>query len=198
MDSFDESVRQVRMKSEAPVRVLAVATMDDGSVWAFDQKQSVGLRLAAGHPFRLELESKAARIIEGLPALLKSFGTWDTDRFALVSSDSQWQRWAMTGGSLESEIVVRGDIDIALHIGCVPVDERAAHAMFMAYLLRELDSREGPMPPEVVQRAAKSLRSSRDFFSEVDIPSEEDVQAAAWDSQRWSLSYRLAATEDGL
>jgi len=182
--------------------VLEGHAIGDGVLYLrddLDDELKVCLNLPAGHPFLRDLLAEVQPILDAAPALLKQFGTWDSEKSELHCTGDGWRRWCGAKGSGCSEVILRSEIDVAINVICRPIDTDSARAMLLEKLVEDLDASGGRCTPEHVERLTEKHRRS-DMFSgqELPTPTITEVESGAWENGRWMLAYRIAATADGL
>ncbi len=164
-----------------------------------DEKHSVRVELPTEHPFLRQLRADARQIIDLCPDLLKPFGSWDAGESELLCSGEQWMRWRKAHGSDISEVILRGDIDVAVTVRCRPADVEAARAMLLENILAELDTGNGQCRVEEVRQIAdRQMQNQLLRGHDLSTPTLAEVESGAWVSGRWELAYRIAAPADGL
>ena len=198
-----EDVRIRRLNLREPLNpqlyVLEGRAAEDGGLYLRDDELKVCLNLPAGHPFLRDLLAEVQPILDAAPALLKQFGTWDSEKSELLCTGDGWRRWCGAKGSGCSEVILRSEIDVAINVICRPIDADSARAMLLEKLVEDLDASGGRCTPEHVERLTEKHRRS-DMFSGQELPTPPitEVESAAWENGRWMLAYRIAATGDGL
>ncbi len=164
-----------------------------------DESVNVRVTFAVEHPFIKQLLVKVDPILDHATELLKPFGTWNAAKYELNCTGEQWGRWCTEQGSDHSEIILRGAVDIGMTVFCRPADTEAARAMLLENVLAELDDSYGQCTTEHVERVADRERRGHLLQGhDLPTPTLTEVEAAAWESGRWELAYRIAGPADRL
>jgi hypothetical protein len=199
--SFWDS-RTQRLQLKEPLRprlyVLESANHVETEFVLRDDQQRLRISLSGEHPFVHQLHAQARPILGAISAVLSPFGSWN-HAGELRCNGEQWRRWRAADGHEMSEVILRGDIDVAVGVRCRPADQEAAQAMFLENVLAGLDAKSGPCTAESLETMTARQRQSpllRDY--NLAMPTLGDVGSAAWESGRWELAYRIAAPTDGL
>lgn len=190
---------QLREPLQPRLYVLEGSATGDGVLELRDEKHNVRVNLPAEHPFLRQLLAEVRPILDAAPALLTQFGTWDAEQSELSCTGEQWRRWCAAQGSDFSEVILRGNIDVAIAVLCRPADTEAARAMLLENVVEELDANYGPCTDERVKFLTDRQRQSHLLRGhDLPTPTLTEVESVAWDSGRWELAYRIAGTADGL
>ncbi len=142
--SWDARTHHLQLREPLQPRLYVIEgrTTGDGVLYLrddLDDELKVFVNLSAEHPFMVNLLAEVQSILNAAPALLNQFGTWDVEQYELRCTGEGWRRWCQAKGSGFSEVILRGDINVALNVVCRPVDSDSARAMLLNTLIEELE-----------------------------------------------------------